>query len=59
MTRNSAIHPGSIGNGVYARVRRTETIGEAYRRIQRTCKHEKPVRHLLSLWASDAIRTRA
>jgi hypothetical protein len=38
MTR---IHTVSIGNGLFAQVRRPETMGEAYRRIQRTCKHEK------------------
>jgi hypothetical protein len=41
MTRNSTIHPVSIGNGLFAQVRRPETIGEAYRRLQRTCRHEK------------------
>ena len=41
MTHNSAIHLASIGNGLFAQVRRPETIGEAYQRLQRTCKHEK------------------
>ena len=41
MTRNSTIHFVSIGNGLFAQVRRPETILEAYRRLQRTCKHEK------------------
>lgn len=41
MTRNSTIHRVSIGNGLFAQVRRPETILETYRRLQRTCKHEK------------------
>ena len=41
MTRKSTIHSVSIGNGLFAPVRRPQAIGEAYRRIQRTCKHEK------------------
>jgi hypothetical protein len=41
MARNSTIHPVSIGNGLFTQIRRPETIGEAYRRIQRTCKHER------------------
>ena len=41
MTRNSTIHPVSIGNGLFAQVRRPETILEAYRCLQRACKHEK------------------
>ena len=40
MTRNSTIHPVCIGNGLFAQVRRPETILEVYRRLQRTCKHE-------------------
>ena len=40
MTRNSTSF-GSIGNGLFAQVRRPETILEAYRRLQRTCRHEK------------------
>jgi hypothetical protein len=34
-------HAVSIGNGLFAQVRRPETILEAYRRLQRTCKHQK------------------
>ena len=41
MTRNSTIHPVSIGNGLIAQVRRPEMIGEAYRHLQRTCRHAK------------------
>jgi hypothetical protein len=41
MIRNPTIHPVPIGNGLFARVRRPETILEAYRGVQRTCKHEK------------------
>jgi hypothetical protein len=41
MTRNSTIHPVSIGNGLYVRTSRPETILGAYRRLQRTCKHAK------------------
>jgi hypothetical protein len=41
MTRNSTVHPVSIGNGLFVQVRRPETILEAYRRIQSGCKHKK------------------
>ena len=48
MTCNSTIHPVSrglglttIGNGLFAQVRRPETIWEAHLRRQRDCKHEK------------------
>jgi hypothetical protein len=41
MAGSSYIHPAPIGNGLFAQVRRPETILEAYRRLQRACKHEK------------------
>jgi hypothetical protein len=34
-------HSVCIGNGLFAQVRRPETILKAYGRLQRTCKHEK------------------
>jgi hypothetical protein len=41
MTRKTTTSYVSIGNGLFAPVCRPESIFEAYRRIQRTCKHEK------------------
>jgi hypothetical protein len=41
MTRNTVTYPVSIGNGLYARTRRAEGTFAAYRRMERTCKHEK------------------
>jgi hypothetical protein len=41
MKRQSIPYAVSIGNGLFARVKRPETIMEAYRRQQRTCEHPK------------------
>jgi hypothetical protein len=41
VTRQPTLYAVSIGNGLFAQARRSETIGEAYRRLQRTCRHEK------------------
>ena len=41
VTRNSTIHPVSIGNGLFARTSRPETMWEAHLRRQRTCEHTK------------------
>ena len=39
-----SIHPVSIGNGLFAQVRRPETIMEAIRRKQLTCEHKRDQR---------------
>jgi hypothetical protein len=41
MSRQPTLYPVSIGNGLFARVRRQESIGEACRRLQRTCEHKQ------------------
>ena len=41
MKRTSTIHSVSIGPGLYAQVRRPETILEYYRRLQKTCEHKR------------------
>jgi hypothetical protein len=34
-------HAVSIGNGLFAQISRRESLFEAYRRLQRACRHEK------------------
>jgi hypothetical protein len=41
VTRNSTIHPVSIGSGLFVRTRRPEGIFAYYCWLQRTCIHEK------------------
>ena len=41
MTRNSTIHPVSIGNGLLVRVRQPESLLDAYKRLQAACEHMK------------------
>jgi len=61
MTRNSTIHPVSIGNGLFVRTRRPKTIGEAYRDASKGPANTQSVTRtvlVLPLWASDAIHAR-
>jgi hypothetical protein len=39
MKQNTITYPVSIGNGLYAMARRTESLFEYYRRIKKTCRH--------------------
>jgi hypothetical protein len=38
MTRNTVTY-AAIGNGIYVRTKRTESLMDAYRRLQRECEH--------------------
>ena len=56
MTRKPALRAVLIGNGLFAQVSRRESLFEADRRIQRTCKQraQRRARDLLHMRASPA-----
>lgn len=41
MTCKFTLRARVISNGLFAQVARPDSLFEAYRRIQRTCKHER------------------